>query len=65
LYFKETEGKEWVQNFSDEKWSRRDFTIEFDQIMVLAAVVSSIDLLAVTPQIPNATYTKMHNLILG
>jgi NhaP-type Na+/H+ or K+/H+ antiporter len=33
--------------------------------MILAAVVSSIDLLAVTPQIPNATYPYMHNLILG
>ena len=39
--------------------------VEFDQIMILAAVISSIDLLAVTPQVPSSSYPYIHNLVLG
>jgi hypothetical protein len=52
IMFENVETKNWVSNWniletSVDKWEYRNFNLNFDQIMVLAAVVSSIDLLAV------------------
>lgn len=39
--------------------------IDFYVILVFSAVVSSIDLLCVMPQVPADVYPTMHNILLG
>ena len=59
----EIEG--WVQTYSDGKWTNSTLILPNWIVSIFVALLSSIDLLAVMPQVPNDFYPKIHNLLLG
>lgn len=59
------QGWKQVHNSKTGEWVVSDLPIEMWQILVIASLFSSIDLLAVMPQVPNDNYGRFHNLCLG